>query len=97
MYRLALLLTLIATAGLAGCSRGGDLEERVSKLESEVARLQEVERFVRPIMEAQQGEAAEQAAREPDPDAMFAVDVSGNQFEGPADAAVTVVEAFDFA
>lgn len=99
MKRLSLSLVLIAIAGLAGCKRegDGDLAQRVTKLESEVQRLQEVETFIRPFMEAQQKEAAEQAAREPDPDAMFAVDISGNEFHGPAGAAVTIVEAFDFA
>ena len=96
MIRLALLATVLAVS-LVSCSREGDLDERVKKLESEVERLKEVESFIRPFMEAQQKEAEQEAAREPDPDAVFAVSVEGDHFHGPADAAVTVIEAFDFA
>lgn len=91
------MFVVVAVVALAACKRESDLDERVKKLEAEVARLKEVDQFVRPIMESQKEEQAAEAAREPDPDAMFAVDITGNQFEGPADAAVTVVEAFDFA
>lgn len=96
MTRLALLVSLVALA-LSACKREGDLDERVKQLETEVARLQEVEKFIRPFMAQQAAEEAQQAAREPDPEAIFAVGIEGNQFDGPADAAVTVVEAFDFA
>jgi Tfp pilus assembly protein PilP len=91
------LLSLISALALTACSRESDLEERVKKLEAEVDRLAEVERFIRPFMEQQAAEQAQQDEREPDPDAVFAVDIEGNHYDGPADAAVTVVEAFDFA
>lgn len=101
MSRFALLSALFALTAVAACKKdSGDtdeLEQRVKKLETEVERLKEIEGFIRPIMEQQQNKASQQAAREPDPDAVFAMPVGGNQFDGPADAAVTIVEAFDFA
>lgn len=90
---------------MAGCSKGDwqaegrakMLADRVAKLEAEQAKLKEVADFVRPIMEQQKQAAEQQAASEPDPNARFAVSVDGNAYEGPEGAAVTIIEAFDFA
>lgn len=106
MYKLPLLLLSIPAVALAGsCKKsepsGGDdvraLAERVAKLEESQKRFAEVESFLRPIMAQQKAEADRRAASEPDPETRFAVDVSGNEFDGPAGAAVTIIEAFDFA
>jgi hypothetical protein len=94
---LTVLFSLVSGLALGSCSRDGDLEDRVKKLESEVSRLHEIEEFIRPFMQQQANEQAQQDAREPDPDAVFAVSVEGNQYDGPADASVTIIEAFDFA
>ena len=100
-----MLFGLLAGVLVAGCSKGDPqaeyreklLTERVAKLEAEQAKLKEVADFVRPIMEQQKQAEQQQAASEPDPNARFAVSVSGNAYEGPAGAPVTIIEAFDFA
>jgi hypothetical protein len=93
----------LSLALVAACSKSGD-SEKVKKLEGRVAKLEEaqkkfaeVEKFLRPIMKQQAAQRAAEEAREPDPNARFAVNIEGDQFDGPADAAVTIVEAFDFA
>ena len=98
------MLALGALA-LAGCSKGdpqgearlAELSKKVDQLEAKLAKFEEVEAFVRPIMDQQQAQEAEQAASEPDPDARFAVTVANNDYDGPAGAPVTIIEAFDFA
>lgn len=94
-----------AALAVGGCSKGDPqgearlkaLSDKVTKLEAEVAKFKQVEEFVRPIMDQQKAQAAQEAASEPDPNARFAVSVAQNSFDGPAGAAVTIVEAFDFA
>jgi hypothetical protein len=39
----------------------------------------------------------QQPRRGPDPAAIYAVDITGAHYEGPATAKVTIVEAFEFA
>ncbi len=44
------------------------------------------------------GAAAQRPQRpQPDPSKTYAVPIDGDWFEGPADAKITLVEAFDFA
>ena len=101
---LAAALCTVAFA-FVGCSKGDPqaearekaLTQKVEALEVKVAKLQEVDEFVRPIMEQQKQQAAAEAASEPDPKARFAVNVDGNAYDGPAGAPVTIIEAFDFA
>jgi hypothetical protein len=104
MFARAVLVA--ALAGLLGsCARSNpeltkkvdDLSKRVETLEASNKKMQEVVAFVAPIMEQQKLAEAEEAASEPDPDARFAVDVAGNAYDGPEGAAVTIIEAFDFA
>ena len=78
-------------------ARIAELTERLERLEAAQKRFSEIDGFVRPIMVQQREQADQRDAYEHDPDARFAVDITGNQFEGPAGAAVTIVEAFDFA
>ncbi len=100
MQRLGNLLTIAALA-LPGCKRqdaaSEELAQRVEKLEADVAKFRDIDKFVRPVMEQQKAEADRRAALEPDPAARFAVSVDGSPFIGPEGAAVTVIEAFDFA
>lgn len=81
----------------AGAAASGDLEARVAKLE----RYGEALDFLQKVYDQQKAQQQAQEDREPAPDAMFAVDISqnmaNNHYEGPAQAAVTIVEAFDFA
>jgi hypothetical protein len=83
----------------------GSLEERVARLEANSDRNAEALDFLNKVYEqqkAQQKAQAERAQREdPDPDAVFAVDVAPDvklgEVEGPNSALVTIVEAWDFA
>ena len=98
--RLVLLLSAAALLSSA-CKREGakidELEKRISKLEAAQSKLAEVEEFVRPVMEAQKEDARQRAASEPAPNARFAVNIEGDDYHGPETAAVTIIEAWDFA
>lgn len=75
----------------------GSLEERVARLEKYTEALD----FLQKVYEQQKSQAQQQEDREPAEDAVFAVDIAPNiqlgQIEGPAQAAVTIIEAWDFA
>jgi protein-disulfide isomerase len=100
---------LIACSLVAGCQHGStldakssaDLEARVKKLEVDNAKYREALDFLQKVYEQQKAQASAEEAEEPAEDAIFAVDISpdvaAGQVEGPADAPVTIVEAFDFA
>ncbi len=83
----------------------GSLEERVARIEANYDKYAEALDFLGKVYEqqkAQQKAQAERAQREdPDPDAVFAVDVAPDvklgEVEGPNTALVTIVEAWDFA
>lgn len=83
----------------------GSLEDRVARLEANYDRYAEALDFLGKVYEqqkAQQQAQKERAQREdPDPDAVFAVDVAPDvklgEVEGPNTALVTIVEAWDFA
>jgi hypothetical protein len=81
-----------------GATGGGSLEARVAKLE----RYSEALEFLQKVYDQQKQQAEQQERAEPAPDAIFAVDIAPNlaigQVEGPSGgAAVTIVEAWDFA
>jgi hypothetical protein len=83
----------------------GSLEDRVARLEGNYDRYAEALDFLGKVYEqqkAQQKAQQERAQREdPDPDAVFAVDIAPDvklgEVEGPPTALVTIVEAWDFA
>jgi hypothetical protein len=83
----------------------GSLEDRVARLEATNDRYAEALDFLSKVYEqqkAQQKAQADRAQREdPDPDAVFAVDIAPDvklgEVEGPNNALVTIVEAWDFA
>ena len=81
----------------SGGGGGGDLEARVAKLE----RYSEALDFLQKVYDQQKQQADAQEQREPAPDAVFAVDIAqnlaNNHYEGPPQAAVTIIEAWDFA
>jgi protein-disulfide isomerase len=97
------LLGLTIMMVIPACQQAGsdsklkELTERIEKLEAAQKGFAEIEAFVRPILAQQKQQQEQQAASEPDPNSRFAVDVSGNDMEGPAGAAVTIVKAWDFA
>jgi hypothetical protein len=76
------------------------VEQRVARLEEELARRKEALDFLEAAY-AQNKQAMEmREAKEPSPDATFAVDIApdlkAGQVEGPNTALVTIVEAWDF-
>ena len=108
MARTWLLASLIGTSRLAasGCQKdtaGADakqikaLEDRIKALEAENAKNHDAMAFLQQAYAQQKAQQDEQDAKEPAPDAIFAVDITGDQVDGPDDALVTIVEAWDFA
>lgn len=109
----SLAYVLVAASILAGCQNesklggnSGDLEKRVKALEDTNKKYAEALDFLQKVYDQQKQQAEqqkkEQEENEPDPNAIFAVDVSqsikGGLVEGPATGApVTIVEAWDFA
>src|SRR6185503_20456626 len=98
---------LLAVALFAGCQNeskldsggggGGSLEARVKKLEEQNAKYAEALDFLQKVYAQQKQQQAQQEREEPDPNAIFAVDVApsiaGGLVEGPATGAqVTIVE-----
>jgi protein-disulfide isomerase len=61
------------------------LEDRIAQLDSRITQLS-----------GKVGAAAAPAARGPDPDRVYTVKTEGAPFEGPKDAAVSIVEFSDF-
>jgi hypothetical protein len=102
---------LFAAALLAGCQNeskldsgggGGNLEARVKKLEEQNAKYAEALDFLQKVYNQQKQQQQAQEENEPDPNAVFAVDIKpsieAGLVEGPATGApVTIVEAWDFA
>jgi hypothetical protein len=89
------------TKDAAGGTTDAALTSRLQKVESSLARREEALGFLEMAYQQQKKQQEAQEAQEPDPDAVFAVDVSkavaAGQVEGPNSAIVTVVEAWDFA
>ncbi len=77
------------------------IAERVARLESNLAGREEALAFLDAVYAQTKQQAQARDADEPDPDAVFAVDISGaiagGQVEGPLSAPVTIIKAFDFA
>ncbi|HEY0476209.1 MAG TPA: hypothetical protein VGD37_01725 [Kofleriaceae bacterium] len=83
----------------------GSLEDRVARLEDHYAKSAESMEWLAKWYEQQKSQQkaqqAQQAREDPDPDAVFAVniapDIKLGQVEGSPQALVTIVEAWDFA
>jgi len=109
----SLASVLFACALLAGCQNEskldqggaatgtGSLEERVKKLEADNQKYHDELEWLGGIYKQQRAQQEQQEANEPALDATFAVDITpdvkSGQVEGPANACVTLVEAWDFA
>lgn len=91
----------VGSKGGSGAAPSGDLEARVKKLETDAAKHAEALDFLDKVYAQQKQQQEQQEREEPAPDAIFAVDiapdVAAGMVEGPANAPVTIVEAFDFA
>lgn len=102
-------LLLASTAGCAGstpaaagpAAPAGDVEARLRRLEANWEKHAAAIDFLAKVYAQQQAAEAAEAAQELDADAMFAVaiaaDVAIGKVDGPADAPVTIIKAFDFA
>ena len=101
---------LVAAAVVAGCQNdskldgagGGNLEARVKKLEDSNAKYAEALAFLEKVYAQQKQQQAQQEQSEPDPNAMFAVNIEQNvaagYVDGPSSGApITIVAAEDFA
>jgi len=83
-----------------GAQGDAALGDRLAKIEANLTRRQEALDFLDMAYKQQKRQQEAKEASEPDPDAVFAVDISdavkAGQAEGPSDALVTIVEAWDF-
>lgn len=86
-----------AEAEAGGGADSGDLATRVRKLEEINTKNAEAMAFLNQVYGQQKQQREAQEATVPAPDAVFAIDVTGDPFDGPANAPVTLVKAYDFA
>jgi protein-disulfide isomerase len=81
--------------------RTGSTDEQLKRLQDAYDRNAEAMDFLNKVFAQQKQQQQAQEREEPAPDAMFAVnmaeDIKAGQVDGPADALVTIVKAFDFA
>ena len=91
----------IDSAAAAKADHSGSVEERLTRIENELATNREALGFLAQVYGQQKAQMEAEEAREHAPDAMFAIpverDVAAGTIEGPAAAPVTIVKAFDFA
>jgi protein-disulfide isomerase len=91
----------IPTAAAASADHSGSVEDRLARLENELASNREALDFLGKVFQQQKQQMEQQESQEPAPDAIFAVPVAGDikagMLEGPQTAVVTIVKAFDFA
>jgi hypothetical protein len=79
----------VLSIATASCSKDTGVDaSRVAALEK---RLDRIEKFLEPFMNQPPPPA------EPDPAAVYAVPIEGSPYRGVEHAAVTIVEAFEFA
>jgi hypothetical protein len=89
-----------APAGLK-IDRSGSVDQQLARLQDAYDRNAEAMDFLNKVHAQQKAQQAAQEREEPAEDATFAVDIAPDvklgQVEGPANALVTIVEAWDFA
>jgi hypothetical protein len=94
-----------AAAAPVKADHSGSLEERVARLEENAAKSAEPIEWLTHVYEQQKqqqkAQAEQQERNDPDPEAVFAVDIAPDlklgQVEGSSSALITIVEAWDFA
>src|SRR5262249_27650223 len=90
-----------AAEAAAPGDHSGSVEERLRRLEDQYAKNAEALDFLNKVYAQQKQQMQAQEREEPAPDAIFAVniadDIKAGKVEGPANAPVTIVKAFDFA
>ncbi len=99
-------LVFLLAAALPGCQKADDavvkkLEQIASAEEKQTQILERMEKSLASGAAARPGAARPQPPRaragRPDPGKVYAVPVDGAPFDGPKDAKVTIVKAFEFA
>jgi protein-disulfide isomerase len=77
------------------------LAERVGRLEATLVKREEALAMLDEVYQQQKHQQEAEEAQQADPNAIFAVDITGpikaGQVEGPNSATVTIIKAFDFA
>lgn len=90
-----------AAEAAAPGDHSGSVEERLRRLEDQYAKNAEALDFLNKVYAQQKAQMQAQEREEHAPDAVFAVniadDIKVGKIEGPANAPVTIVKAFDFA
>jgi len=116
MSRRAVVVPCLLLSMVAGCAKpskldtkdpldvkgsGGTYEERLRRLEDNLAKREEALQFLEKVYAQQKAQAEEEERSQPAEDAIFAVDIrqdlQAGLVEGPPSAPVTIVKAFDFA
>ena len=91
----------VAQASAGAGDHAGSVEQRLARIEDQLAQNAEALEFLRKVYDQQKAQQTANDRDEPADDAIFAVDIAGaikaGQVEGPASAPVTIVKAFDFA
>lgn len=84
------------TFALVGCQKEGENSEKLDQI---AKRLDEMDKKLDQISRTGAGAAARQRPQRPRPDAnkVYSVPVGNSPFEGPANAKVTIVKAYEFA
>ncbi|HRC56369.1 MAG: thioredoxin domain-containing protein [Myxococcales bacterium] len=82
--------------GGGGNTGNSSLESRVKRLEDESAKNAEAMAFLNQVWGQQKAQQEQEQAQTPAPDAVFAIDITGDPVDGPASAPVTLVKAYDF-
>jgi protein-disulfide isomerase len=87
----------IVLAGLAGCQTDTrTLEKKIDDLTAQVGTLSKKVDVAARAGGGGGAQPARPARPQPDPTKAYAVPVAGDPFEGPADAKVTIVKAYDY-
>jgi hypothetical protein len=87
--------------GSGKIDRSGTVEQQLARLQDAYDRNAEAIDFLNQVYAQQKAQQAEQERNQPDPDAVFAVEIGPDlklgMVEGSPQALVTIVEAWDFA
>lgn len=97
MHAVRIGLSALTVVALSGCPRSSSTPPAAEPSSAEMALLaQRVDKLDRRLARIEKALGAE-LRPEPDPAATYSIPVAGDPFEGPADAKVTIVKAFEFA
>lgn len=89
------ITTALAVGSLLGCQRAGsdDISEKLDQIDKKLESLDKKISNIKPGA----GRAAPKRPPGPDPKKVYAAPISGAAFKGPANAKVTIVDAFEYA